>query len=139
MKKQTGMWIDGSKAVIITLVDGKEQIERVEAEIENRVHHFAEGNPGVRMGDRHLVPEKRFHERERHQLEQYLEAVLKKVNSADELYVFGPAETRVALQRKLDTDKSYKALASRLRAVEPADNMTKNQIVARVKEFYRSH
>lgn len=138
MKKQTGMWIDGSKAVIISLVDGKEQIERVEAEIENRVHHFGEGNSGVRMGDRHLVPEKRFNERERHQLDNYLEAVLTKVKGADELYVFGPAETRVALQRKLDTDKSYKDLAQRLRAVEPADSMTNNQIVARVKEFFRN-
>lgn len=137
MKKQTGMWIDGSKAVIISLVDGKEQVDRVEAEIENRVHHFADGDPGVYMGGRHLIPEKRIHERERHQLEQYLDAVLEKVKSADELYVFGPAETRVALQHKLHTDKSYKDLAARLRAVEPADNMTRNQIVARVKEFFR--
>ncbi len=136
MKKQTGMWIDGSKAVIISLIDGKEQVDRVEAEIENRVHHFADGDPGVYMGSRHLMPEKRIHERERHQLDQYLEAVLDKVKSADELYVFGPAETRVALQRKLDTDKSYKYLAARLRAVEPADSMTRNQIVARVKEFF---
>jgi len=89
------------------------------------------------MGDRHLVPEKRFNERERHQLNDYLEAVLAKVKGADELYVFGPAETRVALQRKLDTDKAYKDLAPRLRAVEPADSMTKNQIVARVKEFFK--
>lgn len=137
MKKQTGMWIDGSKAVIISLVDGKEQIERVEAEVENRVHHFADGDPGVYMGGRHLIPEKRINERERHQLDQYLAAVLDKVKTADELYVFGPAETRVALQHKLDNDKSYKDLAPRLRAVEPADSMTKNQIVARVKEFFR--
>lgn len=136
MKKQTGMWIDGSKAVIISLIDGKEQVDRVEAEIENRVHHFADGDAGVYMGSRHLMPEKRIHERERHQLDQYLEAVLDKVKSADELYVFGPAETRVALQHKLDTDKSYKYLAARLRAVEPADHMTRNQIVARVKEFF---
>lgn len=131
------MWIDGSKAVIISLVDGKEQIERVEAEVENRVHHFADGDPGVYMGGRHLIPEKRINERERHQLDQYLAAVLDKVKTADELYVFGPAETRVALQHKLDNDKSYKDLAPRLRAVEPADSMTKNQIVARVKEFFR--
>ena len=136
MKNQTGMWIDGSKAVIITLIDGKEQVDRVEAEIENPVHHFGEGNQGVLMGTRHLMPEKRIQEREHHQLDQYLDAVLNKVKSADELYVFGPAETRVALQRKLETDKSYRELLPRLRAVEPADNMTKNQIVARVKEFF---
>lgn len=136
MKNQTGMWIDGSKAVIITLIDGKEHVDRVEAEIENRVHHFADGDPGVHMGGRHLMPEKRIQEREHHQLDQYLDAVLNKVKSADELYVFGPAETRVALQRKLETDKSYRDMLPRLRAVEPADNMTKNQIVARVKHFF---
>lgn len=136
MKNQTGMWIDGSKAVIITLIDGKEQVDRVEAEIENRVHHFADGDPGVHMGARHLMPEKRIQEREHHQLDQYLDAVLNKVKSADELYVFGPAETRVALQRKLETDKSFRDMLPRLRAVEPADNMTRNQIVARVKQFF---
>ena len=138
MKNQTGMWIDGSKAVIITLIDGKERVERVEAEIENRVHHFADGDTGVHMGARHLMPEKRIQEREHHQLDHYLAAVLDKVKGADELYVFGPAETRVVLQRKLETDKAYHDMLPRLRAVEPADNMTKNQIVARVKEFFRN-
>lgn len=136
MKNRTGMWIDGSKAVIISLVDGKEQVERVEAEVENPVHHFGEGIRGAHSGIRNLFPEKRIDERERHQLDQYLEAVLEKVKTADDLYVFGPAETRVALQRKIETDKSYKDLLPRLRAVEPADNMTKKQIVARVKEFF---
>lgn len=137
MKKQAGMWIGGNKAVIVSLAGGKPSVTRVEAEIENRVHHFAGGNPGVYMGGRHLMSEKHISEREHHQLDQYLETVLSKVRTADELYVFGPAETRTALQRKLENDSDYMELAAHLRAVEPADNMTDNQIVAKVKAFYK--
>lgn len=136
MKKQTGIWIDGSKAVIVNLIDGKERVEEIEAEVENRVHHFADGNQGVYMGGKHLVPEKRFEERERHQMNQYLDTVLKKVADADELFVFGPAETRKHLQHKLDTEKAFTALAGKLRGVEPADHMTQNQVVAKVKKFF---
>lgn len=136
MINQTGMWIDGSKAVIITLVNGKERIDQVEAEVENPVHLYGEGDHGVRMGSRHLAPEKKFDERKKNQRDQYLDTVLDKVKSTDELYLFGPAETRVLLQHKIDSEKAYKTLSGKLRAVEPADTLTPKQIVAKVKKFY---
>lgn len=136
MKNQTGMWIDGSKAVIITLVDGKERVEQVEADVENPVHLYGEGDHGVRMGSRHLSPEKKFDERRKNQRDQYLDVVLEKVKATDELYLFGPAETRTLLQHKIDAEKAYKTLSEKLRAVEPADTMTQKQIVAKVKKFY---
>lgn len=136
MKKQTGIWIDGSKAVIVHLENGKERVEEVEAEVENKVHHFSDGNPGVYMGGRHLIPEKKFAEREQHELDKYLDGVIRRVTGSDELYVFGPAETRLHLQHKMASDKAYGNLASRLKAVEPSDYLTHNQIVSQVKRFF---
>ncbi len=136
MKKQTGIWIDGSKAVIVHLVDGKERVEEVDAEVENNVHHFSDGNAGVHMGSRHLVPEKKFGEREKHELDSYLDTVIKHLKGSDELYVFGPAETRLHLQHKMGSEKSYGDLAARLKAVEPSDYLTHNQIVSQVKRFF---
>jgi len=136
MKTQTGVWIDGSKAVIVKLVNGKERIEEVEADVENPAHLYGEGDRGVLMGNRHLLPEKKIDERRKNQREKYLDNVLEKIKGTDELYVFGPAETRTALQHKIDADKAYKSLSGKLRTVEPADTLTPNQIVAKVKKYY---
>ena len=53
----------------------------------------------------------------------------------DELYIFGPAETKTKLEKKIQEEKS--TMAGKLKSVETADNnMTSNQIVAKVKKFY---
>jgi len=36
MKKQTGIWIDTSKAIIVTFTDGKEHITEIESDIEKQ-------------------------------------------------------------------------------------------------------
>lgn len=136
MKKQAGIWIDGSKAVIVHLDNGREWVEEIVAEVENRVHHFEEGNPGVFSGSRHLRPEKKFEERRQHELDHYLDDVIQHVTSADELYVFGPAETRLHLQHRMSSDKAFGDMAARLIAVEKADYLTHNQIVSQVRRFF---
>ena len=135
MKKQTGIWIDGTKAVIVTLVDGKERIDEIESEIENRVHHFGDGDAGSFMGSRHINNDKKFDERKKNQFDHYLDTVLEKVKGTDELYVFGPAGTRTMLQKKVDANE-FQALSGKLLAVEPSDSLTSNQIVARVKKYF---
>jgi hypothetical protein len=37
MKKQTGIWIDSTKAIIVSLEDGKEAVTEIQSELENRV------------------------------------------------------------------------------------------------------
>ena len=46
MKKQAGIWIDSTKAIIITLDGGKEHITEIQSELENRVYHDKEGDKG---------------------------------------------------------------------------------------------
>ncbi len=49
-KKQTGVWIDSSQAIIITLFDGKENITEIKSGIENKVYHDDEGHKGTFSG-----------------------------------------------------------------------------------------
>jgi hypothetical protein len=34
MKKQTGIWIDSTKAIIVTLQDGKEAVSEIQSDLE---------------------------------------------------------------------------------------------------------
>jgi hypothetical protein len=63
MKKQTGIWIDSTKAIIVSLEDGKEAVTEIQSELENRVYHDKEGIKEVSLLDsiltqNHLTNEK---------------------------------------------------------------------------------
>jgi hypothetical protein len=134
MKKQTGIWIDSTKAIIVTLNNGKEFVCEIQSDMENKVYHDKEGDKGSFQGNHHINSDKTFEERKKHQMNNFLKDVLSSVNGSDELYLFGPAETKTKLQQKINEDKSAKA--GKLVTVETSDNMTSNQIVAKVKQFY---
>lgn len=134
MKKQTGIWIDSTKAIIVTLNDGKEFVCEIQSDLENKVYHDKEGDKGSFQGNQHINSDKTFEERKKHQMNNFLKDVVTSVQESDELYLFGPAETKIKLQQKINDAKSAKN--SKLKLVETADNMTSNQIVAKVKKFY---
>lgn len=133
MKKQNGIWIDSSRAIIVTLTEDKHHVREIESEVENHVYHEKEGDRGITMGNRHGSGEKKFTERKKHQMERFLGEVIAEIKDADEVYIFGPAETKTALKTKVMSEKSS---ADKLKAVESADKMTLNQVVAKVKKFY---
>lgn len=136
MKKQIGIWIDSSRAIIVTLADGQKQLTEIESDIENRIYHEKEGDKGSFMGSRHINNEKNFEERKIQQINRYLKNVLQTVKDADELYVLGPADIKLKLKHKIESDNE---LASKLKSVETADSMTNNQVLAKVKEFFLNH
>jgi hypothetical protein len=134
MKKQTGIWIDSSKAVIITFAEGREFIMELKSDIENRVFHHHEGNSGDFMVTRHINNEKKFDERKKQQTAHFLKMVIDEIKVIDELYVFGPAEMKTKLKKEIDGGDIM--LRNKLKSVETADNMTTKQMVAKAKKYY---
>lgn len=135
MKRQTGIWIDSSKAIIVALDGHKEEkITEIDSDIENSVHHSKEGNKGAFSGGHHGNSEKKFEAREKQEMDFFLKSVLTHVQKSDELYVFGPAETKIKLEQKMHNEHLIEP--GRLKAVETSDKMSVNEIVAKVKNFY---
>ncbi|MFT7336193.1 MAG: hypothetical protein ACI9M1_002143 [Porticoccaceae bacterium] len=134
MKKQTGIWIDSTKAIIVSLEGSKEAVTEVLSELENRVSHDKKGDKGSFFAGQHIDSQKSFDERKKHQINSYLKDVISSVSNADALYIFGPAETKTKLEKKINAEKS--TISSKPKSIETADSMTSNQIVAKVKQFY---
>jgi len=135
-KKQTGVWIDSSEAIIITLFDGKENITEIKSGIENKVYHDDEGHKGTFSGNRHGFDEENFSERGKNQLNSFLNNVLSQVKESDELFIFGPAETKTKLQDIIYHQKLIDI--HKLKSVQTASKMSPNQILANVKNFYKN-
>ena len=135
MEKQVGIWIDSKKAIIVTL-DGKkeERITEIDSEVENTVYHNKEGNKGTFSGSHHSDSETKFDNRKKEELNYYLKSVMSNIKGSDYLYIFGPGETKTNLEQKIRDEKWLGK--TNLKAVETSDNITVNEIVAQVKDFY---
>jgi len=135
MEKQVGIWIDTKKAIIVTLDGQKEEkITEIDSEVENSVYHNKEGNKGTFSGSHHSDSETKFDNRKKEELNYYLKSVMNYIKGSDYLYIFGPGETKIKLEQKIRDEKSLGKI--NLKAVETSDNMTLNEIVAQVKDFY---
>ena len=134
MKRQTGIWIDSSKAIIVALDGDTEKITEIDSEVENSVHHNDEGNKGTFSGVHHGNSDKKFDNRKEQELDYFIKSVLSYVKKSDELIVFGPAQTKTKLEQKLMEDHLIEP--GKLKAVETADKMTLNQIVEKVRRYY---
>lgn len=131
MENQIGVWLDGTKAVVVKPSNGS--ITEITAHIDNAVHHVKEGQRTAPVRGQMVNNEKKFDERKHNQTRDYLKDVISEIKSADAIYVFGPSQMKTNLKTELEKDKKLK---DKLVAVESADNMTNNQIVAHVKKFF---
>ena len=133
MKKQTGIWIDHEKALIITLDRGRYKLKTIESNIVTRDRIDGETKSYGRFGDQSLSQEKHKERRIKEQTSNYLKNLLSEIKDMDELVLFGPANMKKELEKLIHNDTT---LASKLKSVVSADSMTENQMVAWVKNFY---
>jgi stalled ribosome rescue protein Dom34 len=136
MKKQTGIWLDTEKAIVITLNDHGYSLRIIESEIESRERFDGEKKKFGRFGSQFLNDETKRKRRVEEQTNKYLKRIFNNVKHVNEIVLFGPA----SMKRKLaDLIKSDISLAEKLKAVKTADTMTQNQMVAWVKKFYKNN
>lgn len=133
MKTSLGIWIDKEKAFIVTLNDsqGFKMIPSYIAE-----HYFeAKRVPhSERAGHTQIDLKEKVQRHEHEVIKNYLKKVLFEIKDASEIVIFGPSNMKHELQKLIEMDHN---LAPKLKAVENADFMTHNQIVAWVKTFFR--
>ncbi len=131
MSKNVGVWLDKEKAYVISVNGGNHRIEKVESNVETRVRYEGESKSFSGRGGALFNPSKKRTKRIKHQLSQYLTDVLHRLSDADNVFIFGPAETKNELKKALIKRKDKPAIC-----LESADKMTQNQMVARVKDYF---
>ena len=133
-KKFAGVWLDRQKAFLITLANGTETVLRIDSEIESRVRFPGDTKNYSRFGSMLMTPIRKLTERRKHQLTDYFGKIAKCLSEVDEIYIFGPAETKIAFHKELRKNRN---LAYRIVKVEPCELITEHQMVAKVKETFQ--
>lgn len=133
--KQTGIWLDKNKALIVTLENENETLQIIESNIE---HYHPHGGSGTRFkgGPQDVVQDSKYLEREKHQLKEYFKTIASEIKDTNALVIFGPAETNEKFNKELHDN--YNNLSKKIKGVEKADSMTDNQVKAWVRDFFKS-
>jgi len=133
MEKKVGIWLDSEKAYIISLINGREKLEKIESNVESRVRYEGEKKSFSRIGGQLVNPQKKKTKRKKHQLQNYFQNILKKTKDAGDIYIFGPAEAKTGLNKEYS---KHKELQSKVLRVENSGKLTENQMKAQVREVF---
>ena len=132
--KKTGIWLDKKKALIVKLENGKENFLAIKSNVED--YHVSGGSGSKsKGGPQDVVQDSKYLEREKHQLKDYFKELASNLSDADEIALFGPAETSEKFNKELK--RKYKKIGEKVQKVKKADSMTSNQVIALVKKYYK--
>lgn len=135
MKNRIGIWLDSKKAVILSISNKGEELVKVKSEIESKVRFYGETKKVTRMGNMFIDPEKTKEQRRLHQMKNYIREIVSNLKGASEIYITGPAQTKLILNQELQTKKYF---SDKVIAVENSDSMTERQICAKIRNYFTS-
>lgn len=135
MKNKVGVWIDLSKAIIVT-IKGDEREMLVIDGVDNRERIPGEGKSYTRFGSQFFNLERQKESKFKHQVKTFIKSVEEQVKHSDELVIFGPANMKQELTNLILKNNS---LAKKLKGMESADSMTDNQVAAWVATYFETH
>ncbi len=121
MQTTAGLWIDHKKAVIVFVKGNEEEIKLINSNIEKQHRQSGVSTPD----------DIRHRELTEH-LNIYYDEVVSCIREAESILIFGPGEAKGELKKRLEKDN----LGGHIVGIEPADQMTDPQIVAKVREQF---
>ncbi len=131
--KKAGIWLDQKEAKVIILADDSEEIKTIYSQIETRERIPGQSKDYGRFGKQYLNDEKTKEIKIDAQLKRYLNEVIQTLEDKDELMIFGPGKTKKELEKLI---RNHPGLYARLKEIRIAKQMTENQKVAYVKDFF---
>jgi len=134
MKKQrVGVWVDKKQAVIISLQSNITSLNKVKSNIERHPRFKGETNNQSWFGDQAISDERSKERKVEQEEKKSLNKLAERLENADEIVLFGPAEMKIKLKKIIEQHNPFKGT---LHDVETTDAMTDNQLVAWVRDYY---
>ncbi len=123
--------MDHSHAHFIALKKDKVQVDTVVSEIEAHIRYKGETADGTKLAKKRATNnEYQKHQKEQNQLHKYYKVLADKLEKYDTVYLFGPTTAKNEL---LNWIRDKKKVKGKTFVVDSAEEMTFNQMVAKVK------
>ena len=133
--KKIGLWLDHVDAHFIEMEDSQEHFETIHSEKESLHRIKGESGNGIKMGNyRSTNNEHRVQMRENEIMSDYFKGIEKRLQNYDEIFIFGASTAKDELYNLLRSNKHFDV---KLIHTESSDHLTKNQMIARVRAFFK--
>ena len=128
-----GLWLDHRQAVIVVISDKGIVTQRILSGVEKQLRRSGD-SPLKGPYEAQSVPADDSQEAIlTGALNTYYDEVIGWISQADALLLFGPAEAKDELKKRLE----HSGLGKLIIGVETADKMTDRQIEAKVKQYFQ--
>jgi hypothetical protein len=133
--KKIGLWLDHVDAHFIEIEDGQELFETIHSGKESLLRINGESGNGIKMGNyRSTNNEHRVQMRENEIMSDYFKDITNRLQNYDEIFIFGVSTAKNELYNLLRSNKHFDG---KIIQIESSDQMTKNQMIARVRAFFK--
>lgn len=133
MKREIGIWLNSTKAILVDLNNGNQSVKTIESDIESRTRFPGEGKDFSRLGSMQVNPSKKQTNRKKHQLHHYFEEIIHNLEDASNIFIFGPSQTKNLFEKEL---KKHHNFHNKLIDIENSDKLTQKQLIAKVKDHF---
>jgi hypothetical protein len=134
MKREVGLWIDHTKAIIVTIMGEKDETRQVRSNIKKYVH-FSGGSGSNPLYGTSNISGKGEQDREfQNFLSAYYDDVILLIRPADTIWLLGPGEAKGELEKHLQA----KQPDAHIVGIESMGKMTDRQIAAKVRQLYQA-
>lgn len=133
MAKEIGLWIDRTKAVIVSIYRRRVEIKQVESGLGKRIRYSGAPRSGTPYSAQYHQADDQLDKKYTQQVNKYYSQVLLHLRRAGDVLIFGPGEAKGELQKRIARAK----LSVRIVGIETADKMTRRQIAAKVRRYFQ--
>jgi hypothetical protein len=133
MKKEAVLWIDHRRSVIVVNHDQGVKIKWISSTMEKHIRYSGASHASNASA---AHPDTTEDGRDRHfgdQLNRYYDKVISYLLDATSILIMGPGEAKIELQNRLGDQ----GLCDRIVALKTADQMTDDQIAAKLQRFFQ--
>lgn len=133
MKKEIGLWIDHSQAVMVITLDQEEEIKHITSNMDKHIHYSGTSEPDVPSKTHNDTREDERDQSFDTELNHYYDEVISYLHNARSILILGPDEAKVQLQKRLEDQGANHPIVT----IKSTDKMTDKQITAEVRKYFR--
>jgi len=133
MSRQIGLWIDHKRAVMLTISEHGENIQKIESGINKHVRYRGATHPHNPYSPQHQQGDDQLDNQFFEHLNKFYGRVIGLIRGADSVLIFGPGEAKSELKKRIAREKN----CVRNLRIETADKMTDRQIAAKVRKHFQ--
>jgi len=133
MSRQIGLWIDHKRAVMLTMSEQGENIQKIESGIKKHIHYRGGTHPHTPYSAQYQQGDDQLDNQFFEHLNKFYGRVIGLIRGADSVLIFGPGEAKSELKKRMAREKN----CVRNLRIETADKMTDRQIAAKVRKHFQ--